>query len=224
MLEGRDSCNFWYHKRTLYRKITPFFSSQLHTMQMTIRWRRVMRKKRLLNDANLETVIPDSRRQMKYCKAMDWYFSYKDRNNQRKTRIWSYVLQILKLLISITPRNGQLHRKLTSCSFIRRKQLRTSQGSNTANSPSHSNSCGTQTHSRGAAWKEQHLPEMQSHLSLWLGWAVWSASISPSVKMGKQPFPTSPITEGIGTRKAQGERCFFSSMKSTMRLPLTSAW
>lgn len=152
--------------KDLVQKDHPFFSSQLHIMQMNIGWRRVMGKKRLLIDTNWETVVSDSRGQMKYWKAIVLNFSYKDHKKLRKTHIWSCALQILKLLISFTLRNRKLPRKLTFCSFIRRKQIWTSQGSNAANSPNHPNSCGTKTHSRGAAWKQQHLPAMQSHFSL----------------------------------------------------------
>lgn len=56
-------------------------------MQMNIGWRRVTRKKRLLSDTNRETVVFDSRGQMKYRKAIVLYFSYKDHNKQRKTYI-----------------------------------------------------------------------------------------------------------------------------------------
>lgn len=137
MQEGCHSCNFWYHERTLYRKIILFFSPQLHTTQMNIAWIRLREKKRLLDYTNWETLVFDSREQMKYWKTIAFCFSYKDQNKQRKTHIWSSVLQVLKFLVFITPRNGQLPKKLTSFSFVVRKQIWTSHGSNTAKSPSH---------------------------------------------------------------------------------------
>lgn len=105
--------------------------------QMNIVWRRLREKKRLLDYTNWETLVFDSREQMKYWKTIVFCFSYKDQNKRRKTYIWSSVLQILKFLIFITLRNGQLPKKLTSGSFIVRKQIWTSHQSNTAKSSSH---------------------------------------------------------------------------------------
>lgn len=45
--------------------------------------------------------------------------------------------------------------------------------------------CLTHTHSCRAALKEQHLSEMQSHLSLCLGQTVWSSFTFLPVKMRK---------------------------------------
>lgn len=56
---------------------------------------------------------------------------------------------------------------------------------------------------------------MHSHISPCLGQAVWSASTSLSVKMGKQPFPTSCITGAICTRKAREGRCFITHGSET---------